>query len=423
MKRTHTIPLIIFTVFFALAFAWILFHIGIYLPGRVVAEVIYADKDEFYGHDTLRYENENGEVVIFHHASDQMKLLASKGDKVLVAGNIVSNHDDANGQKNRKLLIVSIPQAVAMPVLDVVFALGILFCLWRYVKQKKALRSFEDKRTDADYRNNAQKLLSKRRKEENPFFEAESYDYSCTIFKDSSTARKKKLKLFQGHAEILFGEWMDSAKLHDLESIQKKKTEYTQTVFIPYENVTSVRYRNNNSVFIVKFYGKQFLTDTKDGQSYSDDFELNAGQMNLRELIQAIYKKTPLPDPDKFIDEINKLRHRSGDGLAKVEILKESFAYSDYGENEGFPTRYYINDVNVTELLEEDCNLTLPYGVYTFYVIAYTYRVRENLPDERAYKISNKLEVILNEEFADVSITIGRAIDSKESRHLSVKKK
>ena len=49
MKRPHTIPLIIFTVFFALAFAWILFYIGIYFPGRVVAEVIYADKDEFYG--------------------------------------------------------------------------------------------------------------------------------------------------------------------------------------------------------------------------------------------------------------------------------------------------------------------------------------------------------------------------------------
>ena len=415
---------IIMTVLFVVCLGWVLLHIRAYLPGRVTAEVIYADKDGFYGHDTLRYEDENGEQIIFHHASDGKKIMASKGDKVIVAGEIVSYKESSTGEENKGLVIVPIWLAWTVPAVAVFFAVCAIVAGKRYLKQKKARLSLENGGPVKDYRRIAEDVLSQRDVNEAPLFEAESYEYNCKLFRDATTARKQCLKLYKNYAVLYRGEWMDSAQLHEYEKIQKQVVKYTETIYIPYENVTEVKYSGNGKENLrVIFNGKDFPADSVAGRTWSDSLDINAKEMHPDELTKVIYTQTPLLDPYKFIDMINNLRHKTGAGIATVEFLKESFAYSDYGEKEGFPTLYYLNDINITRLLESDRVISLPYGIYKVYVVAYMYRVREGIPNVEGYKASNTLELILNAEYSDVEVKIGRAIDSGEGRHLSVKKR
>ena len=266
--------------------------------------------------------------------------------------------------------------------------------------------------------------MRQRESDEVPFFEAESYEYNCKVFTDGSTARKQCLKLYKDYAVLYRGEWMDSAQLHEYEHIQKQVVKYTESIYIPYVNVMEVKYSGNaEGNFRVIFNGKDFPVDSPKGRTWSDSLDINVRKMHPDELVKVIHTQTPLPDPGKFVDMINNLRHKTGGGIATVEFLKESFAYSDYGENEGFPTMYFLNDINITSLLESDRVISLPYGIYKVYVVAYTYRVREGMPNSQGYKSSNTLELILNDEYSDIQVKIGRAIDSGEGRHLSVKKR
>ena len=423
MKIKKPIMAILMIVLFVVCLVWVLLHVRIYLPGRVIAEVVYADKDGFYGHDTLRYEDENGEQIIFHHASDG-KIMAKNGDKVIVAGKIASYKENSTGEENSGLMIIPIWLAWTVPALAIMFAVGVVVAGKRYLKQKKAHLSFEKSKAVKDGRRIAEDILRQRESDEVPFFEAESYEYNCKVFTDGSTARKQCLKLYKDYAVLYRGEWMDSAQLHEYEHIQKQVVKYTESIYIPYVNVMEVKYSGNaEGNFRVIFNGKDFPVDSPKGRTWSDSLDINVREMHPDELVKVIHTQTPLPDPGKFVDMINKLRHKTGGGIATVEFLKESFAYSDYGENEGFPTMYFLNDINITSLLESDRVISLPYGIYKVYVVAYTYRVREGMPNSQGYKSSNTLELILNDEYSDIQVKIGRAIDSGEGRHLSVKKR
>lgn len=423
MKIKKPIMAILMIVLFVICLVWVLLHVRIYLPGRVIAEVVYADKDGFYGHDTLRYEDENGEQIIFHHASDG-KIMAKNGDKVIVAGKIASYKESSTGEENSGLMIIPIWLAWTVPALAIIFAVGVVVAGKRYLKQKKAHLSFENYKAVRDGRRIAEDILRQRESDEVPFFEAESYEYNCKVFTDGSTARKQCLKLYKDYAVLYRGEWMDSAQLHEYEHIQKQAVKYTESIYIPYVNVMEVKYSGNvEGNFRVIFNGKDFPVDSPKGRTWSDSLDINVREMHPDELVKVIHTQTPLPDPRKFVDMINNLRHKTGGGIATVEFLKESFAYSDYGENEGFPTMYFLNDINITSLLESDRVISLPYGIYKVYVVAYTYRVREGMPNSQGYKSSNTLELILNDEYSDIQVKIGRAIDSGEGRHLSVKKR
>lgn len=423
MKIKKSIMAILMIVLFVVCLVWVLLHVRIYLPGRVIAEVVYADKDGFYGHDTLRYEDENGEQIIFHHASDG-KIMAKNGDKVIVAGKIASYKESSTGEENSGLMIIPIWLAWTVPALAIIFAVGVVVAGKRYLKQKKARLSFENSKAVRDGRRIAEDILRQRESDEVPFFEAESYEYNCKVFTDGSTARKQCLKLYKDYAVLYRGEWMDSAQLHEYEHIQKQVVKYTESIYIPYVNVMEVKYSGNaEGNFRVIFNGKDFPVDSPKGRTWSDSLDINVREMHPDELVKVIHTQTPLPDPGKFVDMINNLRHKTGGGIATVEFLKESFAYSDYGENEGFPTMYFLNDINITSLLESDRVISLPYGIYKVYVVAYTYRVREGMPNSQGYKSSNTLELILNDEYSDIQVKIGRAIDSGEGRHLSVKKR
>ena len=423
MKIKKPIMAILMIVLFVVCLVWVLLHVRIYLPGRVIAEVVYADKDGFYGHDTLRYEDENGEQIIFHHASDG-KIMAKNGDKVIVAGKITSYKESSTGEENSGLMIIPIWLAWTVPALAIIFAVGVVVAGKRYLKQKKALLSFDNSKAVRDGRRIAEDILRQREPDEVPFFEAESYEYNCKVFTDGSTARKQCLKLYKDYAVLYRGEWMDSAQLHQYEHIQKQVVKHTESIYIPYVNVMEVKYSGNaEGNFRVIFNGKDFPVDSPKGRTWSDSLDINVREMHPDELVKVIHTQTPLPDPGKFVDMINNLRHKTGGGIATVEFLKESFAYSDYGENEGFPTMYFLNDINITSLLESDRVISLPYGIYKVYVVAYTYRVREGMPNSQGYKSSNTLELILNDEYSDIQVKIGRAIDSGEGRHLSVKKR
>ena len=423
MKIKKSIMAILMIVLFVVCLVWVLLHVRIYLPGRVIAEVVYADKDGFYGHDTLRYEDENGEQIIFHHASDG-KIMAKNGDKVIVAGKITSYKESSTGEENSGLMIIPIWLAWTVPALAIIFAVGVVVAGKRYLKQKKALLSFDNSKAVRDGRRIAEDILRQREPDEVPFFEAESYEYNCKVFTDGSTARKQCLKLYKDYAVLYRGEWMDSAQLHEYEHIQKQVVKYTESIYIPYVNVMEVKYSGNvEGNFRVIFNGKDFPVDSPKGRTWSDSLDINVREMHPDELVKVIHTQILLPDPRKFVDMINNLRHKTGGGIATVEFLKESFAYSDYGENEGFPTMYFLNDINITSLLESDRVISLPYGIYKVYVVAYTYRVREGMPNSQGYKSSNTLELILNDEYSDIQVKIGRAIDSGEGRHLSVKKR
>ena len=399
MKIKKPIMAILMIVLFVVCLVWVLLHVRIYLPGRVIAEVVYADKDGFYGHDTLRYEDENGEQIIFHHASDG-KIMAKNGDKVIVAGKITSYKESSTGEENSGLMIIPIWLAWTVPALAIIFAVGVVVAGKRYLKQKKAHLSFENSKAVKDGRRIAEDILRQRESDEVPFFEAESYEYNCKVFTDGSTARKQCLKLYKDYAVLYRGEWMDSAQLHEYEHIQKQVVKYTESIYIPYVNVMEVKYSGNvEGNFRVIFNGKDFPVDSPKGRTWSDSLDINVREMHPDELVKVIHTQTPLPDPGKFVDMINNLRHKTGGGIATVEFLKESFAYSDYGENEGFSTMYFLNDINITSLLESDRVISLPYGIYKVYVVAYTYRVREGMPNSQGYKSSNTLELILNDEY------------------------
>ena len=126
------------TVMFVICFSWMIFNIRVYLPGSVIAEAVYVDKDGFYGYDTLRYVDENGEEIIFNHISDGKKIMASSGDKVIVAGEIVSYNEGAAGEENSSLIIVPIWLACIIPALSVVFLCCAILSLKRYLKQKNS---------------------------------------------------------------------------------------------------------------------------------------------------------------------------------------------------------------------------------------------------------------------------------------------
>ena len=411
------------TVMFVICFSWMIFNIRVYLPGSVIAEAVYVDKDGFYGYDTLRYVDENGEEIIFNHISYGKKIMASSGDKVIVAGEIVSYNEGAAGEENSSLIIVPIWLACIIPALSVVFLCCAILSLKRYLKQKKAYNNMKNTKAYKDEKIDDETILYDEKSDEKILYKAESYEYNCKLLTDGSTARKQCLKLFENHAVLYRSEWMDSAQLHEYEHIQKRTAKYTQSVYIPYENVAEVKYSvNGGADFKVIFKGKDFIIDSPTGHTYLDSLEIDAREMKPDELVKVIYSQTPLPDPRKFVDMINNIRHKNGAGIANVEFLKESFQYSDYGENEGFPTMYFINDVNITDLLETDRVISLPYGIYKVYVIAYTYMVREGMPDVKKRKMSNTLELILNEEYSDIQIKTGRAIDSGEGRHLTVRK-
>ena len=133
MKIKKPIMAILMIVLFVVCLVWVLLHVRIYLPGRVIAEVVYADKDGFYGHDTLRYEDENGEQIIFHHASDG-KIMAKNGDKVIVAGKIASYKESSTGEENSGLMIIPIWLAWTVPALAIIFAVGVVVAGKRYLK-------------------------------------------------------------------------------------------------------------------------------------------------------------------------------------------------------------------------------------------------------------------------------------------------
>ncbi len=423
VKIKNNILAILMTVLFGLCFFWLILHIQAYLPGSVIAEVVYADKDGFYGYDTLKYEDENSRQIIFHRASDKKKIMASGGSKVIVAGEIVPYKEGLSGKENSGLIIVPIWLAFTVPALSVL----ILFCVilaWKgYLKQKKAYISLNNTKVNKDKRSVGKRIINCRESDEKLLYYAEAYEYNCKILSDGSTARKQCLKLFEDHAVLYYSEWMDSAQLHEYEHIQKQKVKYTQSVYVPYENVETVKYSANGEFdFKVTFIGKDFRMDLPTGQKWFDYLEIDAREMKPDELINIIYKQTPLPDPKKFVDMIKNLRHKTSTGIATVEFMKESFPYSDYGANEGFPTMYFINDVNITDLLQTDRVISLPYGIYKVYAIAYTYTVRKNMPDVKGRKMSNVLELILNDEYSKIQIKTGRAIDSGEGRHLTARK-
>ena len=208
MKIKKPIMAILMIVLFVVCLVWVLLHVRIYLPGRVIAEVVYADKDGFYGHDTLRYEDENGEQIIFHHASDG-KIMAKNGDKVIVAGKIASYKESSTGEENSGLMIIPIWLAWTVPALAIIFAVGVVVAGKRYLKQKKAHLVFENSKAVRDGRRVAEDILRQRESDEVPFFEAESYEYNCKVFTDGSTARKQCLKLYKDYAVLYRGEWMD----------------------------------------------------------------------------------------------------------------------------------------------------------------------------------------------------------------------
>lgn len=421
MRIKKTISSIIFLIIFVISFGWLLLYCRIYLPGHTIAEVVYADRDGFYGKDTLRFTDENGNQFIFHHKTNGKNPFITSGSKVIVGGTIILHEENASGEVNSGLTIVPLWLAWIMPVLTTLFAIFTLLSVSRFVKQKQALKTTKQLVSGIDSKKIAQALAKEKDIKEEPLFEAESYEFDCKLIHDSE-ARKQCFHLYKNYALLRRSAWMDSAKLHEYEHIQKQKVEYIETVYIPYENVNKVRYFINQYDYQIIFSGKDFLVTSPEGTVWSDYILLHAKDLQPEELRKTIYNQTSLMDSDKFREMIKQIRHKSDVGIATVEFLKENFRGCDYGNTKGCPTIYILDDVNITELINEDRTISLPYGVYKIQVIGYLYRYREGMPDVESYKPSNTLELILNNQYSNVQIKVGRARDSGEGRHLSVKR-
>lgn len=106
MRIKKPIPSIIFLIIFVISFGWVLLHCRIYLPGHTMAEVVYADRDGFYGKDTLRFTDENGNHFIFHHKTKGKNPFITSGSEVVVGGTIILHEENASGEANSGLTIV-----------------------------------------------------------------------------------------------------------------------------------------------------------------------------------------------------------------------------------------------------------------------------------------------------------------------------
>lgn len=144
--------------------------------------------------------------------------------------------------------------------------------------------------------------------------------------------------------------------------------------------------------------------------------------MEHEELCRVLDEKTTAKTAGKLYREIKEIQGKTGNGLAKVEFGEEKFVGSDYGIKKERPTLYFINNTNITDLVYGNRVITLPYGMYEIWV--YGWRLRQVGDTGRAtegYCKSNVVQVMLNENYSKVKISVERAINSAEGRHIDVK--
>ncbi len=159
MKIKKPTILIILSIPFLVCLVWMFWHIRIYLPGSVTAEVVFADTEGTYGHDDLKCYTEDGTPVAFSYMYGGSKSGLISGSKVMVSGEIVSYKESYNGEANRSLQIVPIWLAWTMPIFTVFLMVTVLAEGLRYIRQQKVLKTMGCEKSDNTCKKNVEELL------------------------------------------------------------------------------------------------------------------------------------------------------------------------------------------------------------------------------------------------------------------------
>lgn len=159
MKIKKPTILIMLSIPLLVCLVWMFWHIRIYLPGSVTAEVVFADTEGTYGHDDLKYYTGDGTPVAFSYMYDGSKSGLTSGSKVMVSGEIVSYEDSYSGEANRSLQIVPIWLAWTMPIFTVFLMVTVLAEGLRYIRQQKVLKTMGYEKSDNTCKKNVEELL------------------------------------------------------------------------------------------------------------------------------------------------------------------------------------------------------------------------------------------------------------------------
>ena len=87
-----------------------------------------------------------------------------------------------------------------------------------------------------------------------------------------------------------------------------------------------------------------------------------------------------------FVIENRKSLCHSLGRPSRSDFVQSQFIGSDYGAKEGCPTKYYINGVEITDLLGEERVVYLPYGIYKIEAPGYHGRLENRAADGQTFK-------------------------------------
>lgn len=421
MKVKKPVLLFVSAILCVLCLLWIILHIGVYMPGATKAEVVYADTNGRDGYDSLKYEDNDGNRVNFNYKYDGDNSSYKSGDVVLIGGEVISYNDDYSGEINGKLSMVHLWKAILFLCLFLVFVFIFILCLVKNIKQKKAIVGIATPKEETQLRKSAEDIKLIYESGDNVLFEKHAYATNTKLIGDDQCAWKQCLEIYENYAMFMRSKvFSDSAELEEYDRQNNYKTKYIEKIYIPFSNVDSIIWDNAYTKKI-SFVGQCFLCEKEGIKSYIDSLDITTIHMEHEELCRVLDEKTTAGTPLKFYREIKEIQGKTGNGLAKAEFLEEKFTGSDYGVQKERPTLYFINKTNITDLVYSNRVITLPYGMYDISVYGWRlHQVGNSGRTTEGYCKSNVVKVVLNENYSDVKILVGRAIDSGEGRHIDV---
>lgn len=422
MKVKKPILLFVSAILSVLCLIWIILHIGVYMPGVTKAEVVYADTNGEDGYDSLKYEDNDGNRVNFNYKYEGDNSSYKSGDVVMIGGEVISYNDDYSGEINGKLSMAHLWKVILVPCIFLVSAFIFIVCLIINMKQKKTIASIMIPKEETQLQKQAEDVKLIHECGDNVLLEKHAYASNTKLIGDGQCAWKQCLEIYENYIVFMKSKvFSNSAELEEYDRQNNYKTKYIEKVYIPFSNVDSIIWDNVYTKKI-SFKGQCFLCEKAGIKSYIDSLDITTLDMDHEELCRVLDEKTTAETPLKFYRELKEIQGKTGSGLAKVEFLEEKFVGSDYGVQKELPTLYFINKTNITDLVYNNRVITLPYGMYDISIYGWRlHQVGNTGRTTEGYRKSNVVKVVLNENYSDVKISVGRAIDSGEGRHIDVK--
>ncbi len=422
MKVKKPVLLFFSGILSILCLIWVVLHISVYMPGATMAEVVYADANGRDGYDSLKYIDKDGNRINFHYEYNGESSSYKSGDVVIIGGEVISYNDDYTGEINGKLSRVHLWKALLFPCALLVLIFIFLFCLIKYIRQKRIINNIVMPKAETQLQKKAEEIKLLYESGDNVLVEKHAYAVITKLIGDGQCAWKQCVKIYENYVVFMKGkEFSNSAQLEEYDRQNNYKTKYIEKVYIPFSNVDNIVFDNAYTQKIC-FKGHCFLCEKEGIRSWTNSLEITTIHMEHEELCRVLDEKTTAKTAGKLYREIKEIQGKTGNGLAKVEFGEEKFVGSDYGIKKERPTLYFINNTNITDLVYGNRVITLPYGMYEIWV--YGWRLRQVGDTGRAsegYCKSNVVQVMLNENYSKVKISVERAINSAEGRHIDVK--